>query len=272
MAPRRLAETLNWLVDITAPGALDRFDRGFTSTLRVRMMHAMVRAGMARRPDWDFEDWDYPVNQSTMAGTLMLFSLGNVLGSQALGVQFSRRDKEALYHFWRYVGFLLGLDPQLLPADEADTWRLLWLQADYEFRPDADSLRLGQALKSSLGPLAIGTSQNPAAAVSRTLATEFLCAYSRLILGSANADALELPNNKAAQVAVAGLAATNFAARFPMKIVPGLDRVAEAVGRYTIEKFAKQTMMLQRGDRKYSRHDALGRRTSSAATEPAAAG
>ena len=258
MAPRRLAETLNWVVDVTAPNALERFAPGFTSTLRVRMMHAMVRAGMARRPDWDFEDWDYPVNQSTMAGTLMLFSLGNVLGSQALGVQFSRKDKDALYHFWRYVGYLLGLDHELLPADEADTWRLLWLQADYEFRPDADSLRLGQALKSALGPLAIGSSPHPAAAVGRKLATEILCAYSRLILGSANADALELPDNKMAQVAVAGLAATNFAARYPIKIVPGLDRVAEAVGRYTIEKFAKQTMSLHRGDRKYSRHDKLG--------------
>ncbi len=258
MAPRRLSETLNWVVDVTAPNALERFGSGFTSTLRVRLMHAMVRAGMARRPDWDFEDWDYPVNQSTMAGTLMLFSLGNVLGSQALGVQFSRQDKDALYHFWRYVGFLLGLDPELLPADEADTWRLLWLQADYEFRPDSDSLRLGQALKSALGPLAIGDSPSPVAAAGRTLATEILCAYSRLILGSANADALELPDNKVAQVAVAGIAATNFAVRYPMRFVPGLDRAYEAVGRYTIERFARQTMKIHRGDRKYSRHDALG--------------
>ena len=160
MAPRRLSETLNWVVDVTAPNALERFGSGFTSTLRVRLIRDGPRRDGAAA-DWDFEDWDYPVNQSTMAGTLMLFSLGNVLGSQALGVQFSRQDKDALYHFWRYVGFLLGLDPELLPADEADTWRLLWLQADYEFRPDSDSLRLGQALKSALGPLAIGDSPSP---------------------------------------------------------------------------------------------------------------
>lgn len=258
MAPRRLAETLNWVVDVTAAGGLERFAPGFTGTLRVRLMHAMVRAGMARRPDWDFDDWDHPVNQSTMAGTLMLFSLGNVLGSQALGVRFSRQDKEALYHFWRYVGFLLGLDPELLPSDEADTWRLLWLQADYEFRPDEDSLRLGQALKSALGPLAIGDSPHPVAQVGRTLATEILCAYSRLILGSANADALELPDRKVAQVAVAGIAATNFAVRYPMRFIPGLDRVYETVGRFTIERFARQTMKQHRGDRTYSRHDTLG--------------
>ncbi len=258
MAPRRLAETLNWVVDVTAAGGLERFAPGFTSTLRVRMMHAMVRAGMSRRPDWDFEDWDQPVNQSTMAGTLLLFSLGNLVGSQALGVQFSRKDKDALYHFWRYLGYLLGLHPELLPADEFDTWRLFWLQADYEFRPDEDSTRLAAALKTALGELAIGTNGMPGATLARNLTTEILCAYSRLILGSSNADALDLPDNKLAQLAVLGLSAANFAVRLPMNFVPGLSRVFEAVGRRDIERFAKQSMKLHRGDRKYNRHDGLG--------------
>ena len=258
MAPRRLAETLTWTVDVTAPGALERFAPGFTSTLRVRLMHAMVRAGMSRRPDWDFDDWDHPGNQSTMAGTLMLFSLGNVVGSQALGVQFSRRDKDALYHFWRYVGFLLGVDAELLPADEADTWRLLWLQADYEFRPDDDSTRLGEALRAALGPLAVGDSGHPAAQAARTVTTELLCAYSRLILGPSNADALHLPDNKIAQVMVAGMVATNFTLRYPMRFVPGLDRVWESVGRRNIERFAGHALRRNRGDRTYRRHDDLG--------------
>lgn len=258
MAPRRLAETLTWTVDVTRPGALERFAPGFTSTLRVRLMHAMVRAGMSRRPDWDFEDWDQPVNQSTMAGTLMLFSLGNVVGSQALGVQFSQRDKDALYHLWRYIGFLLGVDAELLPADEADTWRLLWLQADYEFRPDEDSARLGQALRTALGPLAIGDSTHPAAQAVKAVTTEFLLAYSRLILGSSNADALELPDNKLAQMLVAGFAVTNYTVRYPMRFVPGLDRVWETVGRRSIELASKRALRKHRGDRTYRRHDTLG--------------
>lgn len=258
MAPRRLAETLTWTVDVTRPGALERFAPGFTSTLRVRLMHAMVRAGMSRRPDWDFEDWDQPVNQSTMAGTLMLFSLGNVVGSQALGVQFSQRDKDALYHLWRYIGFLLGVDAELLPADEADTWRLLWLQADYEFRPDEDSARLGQALRTALGPLAIGDSTHPAAQAVKAVTTEFLLAYSRLILGSSNADALELPDNKLAQMMVAGFAVTNYTVRYPMRFVPGLDRVWETVGRRSIELASKRALRKHRGDRTYRRHDTLG--------------
>lgn len=59
--------------------------------------------------------------------------------------------------------------PRLLPADEADTWRLLWLQADYEFRPDDDSTRLGRALRAALGPLAVGGNGHPAARAARTV-------------------------------------------------------------------------------------------------------
>lgn len=268
MAPRRLAETLTWTVDVTAPGALQRFAPGFASTMRVRLMHAMVRAGMSRRPDWDFDDWDHPVNQSTMAGTLMLFSLGNVVGSQALGVHFSQADKDALYHFWRYVGFLLGVDTELLPADEADTWRLLWLQADYEFRPDQDSRRLAEALRGALGPLLFGSSVHPVAEAGRSVTTELLCAYSRLILGASNADALDLPDNKVAQVVVAGLAAANFTVRYPMRIVPGLSRVWETVGRRNIETFAAVAMKQHRGDRSYGRHDVLGADSSGPQARP----
>jgi hypothetical protein len=192
-----------------------------------------------------------------MAGTLMLFSLGNVVGTQSLGVQFSRRDKDALYHFWRYVGYLLGVDAELLPADEADTWRLLWLQADYEFRPDHDSTRLAHALRGAVGPLLIGDSGHPLAQAGRAVTTELLCAYSRLILGSSNADALELPNNKVAQLLVAGAATTTFAVRYPLKMVPGLGRVREFVGRRNIEALAAQAMSKHHGDRTYKRHDGL---------------
>lgn len=258
MAPQRLAETVSWVVDVTGPNALERFATGFANTMRVRLMHAMVRAGMSRRPDWDFVDWDFPVNQSTMAGTLLLFSLGNVAGSQALGLHFSRRDKDAVYHFWRYVGFLLGVDVELLPTDEADTWRLLWLQADYEFRPDEDSTRLAQALRSALGPLIFGNSRHPLAQAGRSVATELLCAYSRLVLGSSNSDALDLPDNKVAQLLVAGAAATGHTMRYPLRLVPGLDRVREVVGRRNIETVTAQLVRYHRGDRTFRRHDGLG--------------
>jgi hypothetical protein len=98
MAPRRIAETTAWFTEVTTPAGLQRFAPGFKSTIRVRLMHAMVRAAMTRRTDWDFAAWDHPVNQSTLAGTIMLFAVANVTGSQALGMHFSHREKDAVYH------------------------------------------------------------------------------------------------------------------------------------------------------------------------------
>lgn len=69
---------------------------------------------------------------------------------------------------------------------------------------------------------------------------------------------LELPDNKVAQAVVAGLAATNFVARYPLRLVPGGNFVREVVGRRNIEKLAAQTLKRHRGDRSYRRHDSLG--------------
>lgn len=76
----------------------------------------------------------------------MLFSLANLAGCQALGMRFSRRERDAVFHLWRYVGLVMGIDPELIPVTEDDTWRLFWLEADSEFHPDDDSYRLAQAL------------------------------------------------------------------------------------------------------------------------------
>jgi hypothetical protein len=261
MAPRRLAETLTWTVDVTGPGALGRFEPGFKGTLRVRLMHAMVRAGMNRRDDWNYADWDQPVNQSTLAGTLLLFSLGNVLGSQALGLRFNRREKDAVYHLWRYIGYLIGVDVEVLPTSELDTWRLLWLQADYEFRPDEDSRRLGQALAKAVGPLLIGTENTVTQRARRFIVTNFLCSYSRLILGKSNADALGLVDSKPFQALVLTVAGVNHALEYPRILIPVATRRRERIGRRNLEELARRTMERHSGDRTYRRHDQLGATT-----------
>ncbi|WP_113965167.1 oxygenase MpaB family protein [Mycobacterium shimoidei] len=246
MAPRRLNETATWFIDVTSPDGLDRFAPGFTGTLRVRLMHAMVRAAMARRDDWDFAAWDHPVNQVQLAGTLMLFSLANLAGCQAMGVKFSRRERDAVFHFWRYVGLLMGVHPELIPATEDDTWRLFWLEADTEFLPDQDSYRLAQALHS--GP----PDEDPLTALART----YLSSYSRLVLGRSHADQLGLPDNKPLQAAVLATSAINrmFELR---RFIPGATRLSEELGQWSRRRFVERGFAATGGDRTYRRHDAL---------------
>ena len=69
---RRFLESNTWFRNVTYRDAMDRFSPVFKDTVRVRLMHAQVRAAMAQRPDWDYEAWDHPVNQIQIAGTQQL--------------------------------------------------------------------------------------------------------------------------------------------------------------------------------------------------------
>lgn len=246
MAPRRLNETATWYIDVTSPGGLERFAAGFTGTLRVRLMHAIVRSAMCRRPDWDFEQWDHPLNQAQMSGTVMLFSLANLVGCQAMGLRFSAREREAVYHLWRYIGQLMGVDPELMPANEPDTWRLFWLQADTEFLPDEDSLKLAQALH--------GDQDDDDAAM--RVARAMLSSYSRLVLGNRNADQLGLADNKPMQAAVLGISAVNRVLELP-RLLPGVTRLNEEIGQWSRRRFVQRGFTETGGDRSYRRHDKL---------------
>lgn len=246
MAPRRLNETATWFIDVTSPGGLARFAPGFTGTLRVRLMHALVRSAMSRRDDWDFEGWDHPINQAQMGGTVMLFSLANLVGCQAMGIRFSAKERDAVFHLWRYIGLLMGVDPELMPADEADTWRLFWLQADTEFLPDDDSYKLAQALHG-------GADDEDAAT---KIARAVLSSYSRLVLGARNADQLGLVDNKPLQAAVLGISAVNRVMELP-RLIPGATRLSEEIGQWTRRRFIGRGFAETGGDRSYRRHDTL---------------
>ncbi|GAB2564024.1 oxygenase MpaB family protein [Nocardia heshunensis] len=257
MAPRRVVETATWWIDVTGPGGLERFAPGFKNTVRVRIMHAQVRAGMNRRPDWDYENWDHPINQSLTAGTLMLFSLATIAGCNAVGLTFSKKEKAAVYHLWRYVGHLIGLDPEILPADETDTWRLLWLQADYEFLPDEDSRALSKALVSALGPIYGFDGPGLRARALRHIFTMYSVSYSRILLGKTNSDFLEMPYSRVFLAAVLATAAVNGALEIPRRLIPGATRWSERMGRRVTERMMLRAAQVNSPDRSYARHDRL---------------
>ncbi|MBK1784716.1 oxygenase MpaB family protein [Prauserella cavernicola] len=251
-ASRRLVETANWWIDVTTPGALRPRGHGYASALRVRLVHAHVRAAMNRRDDWDYGAWDRPVNQVQTVGTLLLFSLVYVLGMQLLGVRYTDRERADILHLWRYVGWLMGVDDELLPATEEDAWRLLWLLATTEFVPDGDSKRLAAALLASHAE--VGTGRGAVGKVLAHVSVRVHSSISRLVLGKTNADFLELPNDPIAQGVVLAAAATNFAAETVRQWVPGATVLQERIGDLGRRRYAERLGKIFRTDPTYSRH------------------
>ncbi|MCB9603968.1 MAG: DUF2236 domain-containing protein [Sandaracinus sp.] len=228
MAPRRLAETSQFVVDLYESRTLDRASEGFASAVRVRVMHAMVRARLSADPRWRAQDWGAPVNQADLLATNLLFSTVFVFGLRMLGHVITRREADALVHFWRYVGFLMGVRDALLPKDFEEACALVHVSGTCQPPGDDDSRRLAAAL------LAVPSSPD-ASASAQALDRQWRAAFSRLALGQNAGDELGLP--RAPRWIVLGTVARNLAVealRFALpSLLPALrSRRSERVRRH----------------------------------------
>ncbi|MCC6644207.1 MAG: DUF2236 domain-containing protein [Polyangiaceae bacterium] len=149
MAPRRLAETSRFVTEVAQTGGLRRGALGYTITVRVRLVHAMVRRALRRSPEWRRDAWGEPINQADMVGTVIEFSLLVLEGARKMGFRFSERESSAVIHLWQYVGYLSGVDPWLLGelSPEPRGVEFAKLLHLVQPGPDADSLALADALR-----------------------------------------------------------------------------------------------------------------------------
>ena len=230
MAPRRAAETQKFICDVYGPGGMTRTSEGFITTVRVRVMHAMVRRQLLAR-GFDAARWGIPINQADMAATALQFSITYVIGQRGLGINVSARAATAVLHLWRYVGTLMGVRSELLPSTEGEARQQLRLSVGSQTGPDGDSRALAAAL------LAIELTPQ-GGKLSRLFDRgdmSFRAALARLALGRAAADALALPNTRW-RFAVLAIIPIVFAAECLRRCVPYATALAIRSGRRFAER------------------------------------
>ena len=120
----RSIEVGSWLTAVTTAGELRRHGAGFERTVRVRMIHAHLRANLYRRDDWDGDAWGLPIPQAYMSFTLAEFCSVALRAMAQLGVRYSDDEIDDILHLWRYVGHLVGLDDDFLPVTPDDYRRI----------------------------------------------------------------------------------------------------------------------------------------------------
>lgn len=123
-AGMRTIEVGAWLLAVNQDGGLDRFSDGFELTVRVRVIHALVRQHLRNSPEWDTAAWGLPIPQAFLSYTLIEFCLIPLRGMRAIGAPYLPHEVDTFYAMWRYIGHLLGIREELLPVDEADQRRL----------------------------------------------------------------------------------------------------------------------------------------------------
>lgn len=221
MVVRRIAETSRFVLDVVESRTMGRHSAGFRSACRVRLMHALVRRTLARRDDWRVEDWGVPINQTDTAATHLEFSAIYLSGLTLLGFRFTRDERDAIMHLWRYVAVVMGADDALLAHDYRTGLRHMVIHAVTNPPADADS----RALAAALHALPSRMAKTPWQRVQARGRTRILTAISRLTLGDEAIDDVGLPAEPLWPLLLL-FAAGRFGAETVRRIVPGATALA----------------------------------------------
>ncbi len=148
-AKRRLNETAQFHLDIMEPGGLEQGAKGYSDVRHVRLMHAAVRWLITNDPRVHWEpEWGTPVNQEDLLETMLTFTEIVFEVFDRTGVTYSEQDADDYLHTWSYVGYLLGIRPDLLPLTRAQTSVLMPIVRRRQFGTSAPGHAMTAALLS----------------------------------------------------------------------------------------------------------------------------
>ncbi|MFO0711283.1 MAG: oxygenase MpaB family protein [Sandaracinus sp.] len=227
MAPRRLAETGRFVTEVSQTRGMQRFARGFEIAVRVRLVHAHVRAALRESPAWRSEAWGLPINQADMLGTILEFSVLWIWGLEKLGFRLEAHERDDVMHLWRYVGYVSGVEEGLLEriADYETAARTAELVYLVQPGPDEDSLALAKALREVIMVNARTPGERLRGRVVQRVHDGLVWAFN----GDENAGALGTPHREMRHV-VRPLRAVVRTLERVRRAVPGGSWVASEVG------------------------------------------
>lgn len=199
-AGARTIEVGSWLAALSRPGGLERHGEGFELTVRVRIIHALVRASLIDDDRWDAAAWGVPICQAYLAYTLVEFTLIPLRAMRQIGAPYRPEEERAGYARWRYIGHLLGIDERLLPrnAEEQEALEHIYLLT----RPEVDDYC--RALVASINrEFLVPEIEIALPRLLRAQAPRVVHALERLFLGAEIGDELQIPATRLTPVIAA---------------------------------------------------------------------
>lgn len=136
-AYKRIIETAQFLFYTMIPDGLEggrQRDLGVRAIQRVRLIHAAVRYLVKEADDANklpysgikmLDDQEQPISQLDLAYTLQTFAHVTLRSLKNLGVVVDKDLRNDYLHSWNVIGYLLGIEPELLVV-EADDAELLF--------------------------------------------------------------------------------------------------------------------------------------------------
>lgn len=196
MAPRRLQETSDWLTTTTRPGALRPGGAGVTATVRLRVVHALVRRHLAQSSDWQPE-WGVPISgRDVLLTGIGGFLVAPIRALGDLGLRYSREELDAMTHQWAWIASLMGAPGNLLPDSFTEAREIMDTALAAEPGPADDARELMYALLNYGSQLPL-EDRLPSLARQplRLVKSQVLGAFTRRWMDGDIADELGVPNS-----------------------------------------------------------------------------
>ncbi|QBQ40849.1 DUF2236 domain-containing protein [Sphingobacterium psychroaquaticum] len=199
-AVKRLTDTVEFWVNITKPGNLGFRENGFQEIILTRFIHSFSRIKILEKTEWETEKWGVPLNTWDMLATHLGFTQVFLVGLRKMGINPTAREVAGLFHFWKYVGYLLGIPLSLLPANEAEAIEQLYYWTMTQRDGDEDSRNLAHALQEE--PV---HAFYPKTALMRKMMREIHLFYNHYLLGDFSCEVLGLAKTTVGRLAMANV-------------------------------------------------------------------
>lgn len=141
---RRVAETLQFVVNVMAKGGTAPNGKGIITAQKIRLIHATIRTFIRQHP-WDTEELGEPINQEDLALTLTTFSSSVLEGLSLLGIFLSEKEQTAYMHCWRVIGYIMGVDEVFLTDSYNDAKALQKAILDVQAGSTPENIALAQS-------------------------------------------------------------------------------------------------------------------------------
>lgn len=150
---RRNLESAVWFGSVTAPGALERRNPILHDTVRVRLMHAQVRAMLRRRwGDAHFAGHGSPISNATTMGAAVTFGLTPICFDHVHGRRCTTGELDDVMHYWAYIAHVFGVAEELIPRSAAEGMEMVdYMVATAGVAPDWTARMAGAATRRLAG-------------------------------------------------------------------------------------------------------------------------
>ena len=112
---KRLVDTADFIISVSTALNISENSEVQISINKLRLIHAVARYYIFKSNNWSME-WGIPINQEDMAGTNLAFSYIIINGLQKSGYMMTNREKDNFLALWRYIGYQLHIEEELLPS------------------------------------------------------------------------------------------------------------------------------------------------------------